>query len=206
MLVAQTLLIEAESFKQSGGWKVDPQFIDEMDSPYLLAHGIGKPVQDAVTEFTIEEPGVYHCWVRTKNWISSWDLPYAPGKFQIKINDKNIEHIFGTVGKNWHWEYGGSIKLKKGKKIPYYPGEPFRSYARFHKVSAPYPFPYRCLYSRNIENLFMAGRNISVTHTVLGTVGVQSTTGMMGEVVGIAAGICKKYNCTPRAVYQKHLL
>ena len=56
----------------------------------------------------------------------------------------------------------------------------------------PYAVPYRCLYSRNIENLFMAGRNISVTHVALGTVRVMRTTGMMGEVVGMAASLCKK--------------
>ncbi|MCO7114913.1 FAD-dependent oxidoreductase [Bacteroides uniformis] len=49
----------------------------------------------------------------------------------------------------------------------------------------------------------MAGRNISVTHVALGTVRVMRTTGMMGEVVGMAASLCKKYNTTPRGVYQK---
>ncbi len=33
-----------------------------------------------------------------------------------------------------------------------------------------YPVPYRCFYSKNIDNLFMAGRCISVTHEALGTV------------------------------------
>ena len=50
-----------------------------------------------------------------------------------------------------------------------------------------YPVPYRCFYSKNIENLFMAGRCISVTHEALGTVRVMKTGGMMGEVVGKAA-------------------
>jgi hypothetical protein len=69
----------------------------------------------------------------------------------------------------------------------------------------PYAVPYRCLYSRNVDNLFMAGRNISVTHVALGTVRVQRTTGMMGEVVGMAASLCKKFNVTPRMIYQKYL-
>lgn len=51
----------------------------------------------------------------------------------------------------------------------------------------------------------MAGRNISVTHVALGTVRVMRTTGMMGEVVGMAAALCKKYNVTPRGVYHSHL-
>ena len=65
--------------------------------------------------------------------------------------------------------------------------------------------PYRCLYSRNVENLFMAGRNISVTHVALGTIRVMRTGGMMGEVVGMAASICKEHGVLPRGVYQKHL-
>ncbi|NDV58242.1 FAD-dependent oxidoreductase [Bacteroides sp. 519] len=51
----------------------------------------------------------------------------------------------------------------------------------------------------------MAGRNISVTHVALGTVRVMRTTGMMGEVVGMAASLCRKYDDTPRGVYQRHL-
>ena len=82
--------------------------------------------------------------------------------------------------------------------------EAFQSEDR-HIKFAPYPIPYRCLYSRNVENLFMAGRNISVSHVALGTVRVQRTTGMMGEVVGMAASLCKRHDTTPRGVYQHHL-
>ena len=85
-----------------------------------------------------------------------------------------------------------------------FPGAPFRSVAR-HIKTHYYPIPYRCLYSKNIENMFMAGRNISVTHVALGTVRVMRTTGMMGEVVGMAASVCKANRCMPRAVYEKHL-
>jgi hypothetical protein len=45
--------------------------------------------------------------------------------------------------------------------------------------------PYRCFYSRNVPNLFMAGRDISVTHVALGTTRLMRTHGMMGEVVGV---------------------
>ncbi len=69
----------------------------------------------------------------------------------------------------------------------------------------PYAVPYRCLYSRNVDNLFMAGRNISVTHIGLGTVRVMRTTGMMGEVVGMAASICTEYDALPRDVYTTYL-
>jgi hypothetical protein len=68
-----------------------------------------------------------------------------------------------------------------------------------------YPIPYRCFYSRNIENLFMAGRNISVTHEALGTIRVMKTCGMMGVVVGKAAALCVQHDVTPREVYYQHL-
>ena len=86
----------------------------------------------------------------------------------------------------------------------HFPGREFKSIAR-HKPIYPYPVPYRCLYSRNTDNLFMAGRNISVTHVALGTVRVMRTTGMLGEVVGLAADICRRHRVQPRAVYQSHL-
>jgi len=96
------------------------------------------------------------------------------------------------------------IDLHYPIKSEEFTGEPFRSWYTTQGHS-PYPVPYRCLYSHNISNLFMAGRNISVTHIALGTVRVQRTTGMMGEVVGMAAFICKKNNALPRDVYQKYL-
>jgi hypothetical protein len=65
--------------------------------------------------------------------------------------------------------------------------------------------PYRCLYSRNVSNLFMAGRSISVTKTGIGPVRVMRTCGMMGEIVGKAAWICVQHGTSPRGVYQEHL-
>jgi len=75
---------------------------------------------------------------------------------------------------------------------------------KFH-YKGPYWAPYRSLYSRNVPNLFMAGRNISVTHDGLGPVRVMRTCGMMGEVVGKAAAICVEKNTSPRGVYEQHL-
>jgi hypothetical protein len=97
-----------------------------------------------------------------------------------------------------------SIDLHYPSHSDQFPGEEFRSYAEFHR-GKPYPIPYRCFYSRNIENLFMAGRNISVTHVALGTVRVMRTCGMMGEVVGMAAAVCKTRDGDPRDVYAKYL-
>ncbi len=96
------------------------------------------------------------------------------------------------------------IDLHYPKKIEGLNEEPFLSYCEADEIK-PYAVPYRCLYSRNIENLFMAGRNISVTHVALGTIRVMRTGGMMGEVVGMAASLCTKHKTTPRGIYNEHL-
>ena len=85
-----------------------------------------------------------------------------------------------------------------------FPGEEFRSIAKSTGIE-PYPIPFRCLYSRNVGNLMMAGRNISVTHVALGTIRVQRTTGMMGEVIGMAAALCRQHGTTPRGVAEQYL-
>ena len=106
-----SLLVEAESFENKGGWVVDPQFVEQMGSPYLLAHGMGIQVKDATTKIKIQKSGMYQVWARTKNWApGKWE---APGRFYVTVNDIQLEH---QLGKNpeWNWEYAGSIKLTSG--------------------------------------------------------------------------------------------
>ena len=77
----------------------------------------------------------------------------------------------------------------------------YREYVRVR----PYSIPFRCLYSKNVSNLMMAGRNISVTHVALGTTRLQATCAVIGQAVGTAAYLCVKYKCTPREVYENHI-
>jgi hypothetical protein len=109
----------------------------------------------------------------------------------------------GCVPSTW------SIDLHYPKKefAQKFPDNPFISIAVHGKGvdrTYGYPIPYRCLYSKNVENLFVAGRCISVTHEALGTVRVMKTCGMMGEVVGKAARVALAHDTTPRGVYDKH--
>ena len=83
--------------------------------------------------------------------------------------------------------------------------EPFRSCAYHRGFGPPVAVPYRCLYARDCPNLFLAGRDISTSHSAFAAVRVQRTLGMLAEVVGIAAGICHEKSCTPRDVYATHL-
>jgi hypothetical protein len=107
----QPVLVEAEGFAQRGGWVVDPQFMDQMGSPYLLAHGLGRPVADATTEVEFPAAGSYRVWVRTKDWVAQWKAPGAPGKFQLLINSKPLATTFGTKGAQWHWQDGGKVEI-----------------------------------------------------------------------------------------------
>ena len=107
--IAQDVLIETESFIDKGGWVVDPQFVEQMGSPYLMAHGMGNPVSNAVTKVSFDKKGKYHVWVRTKNWVpGNWD---APGQFKIAVNGKTLKRTLG-VTTGWTWEYAGKVKIK----------------------------------------------------------------------------------------------
>ncbi len=75
----------------------------------------------------------------------------------------------------------------------------------FHPAPSPYGIPYRCLYSRNIANLFCAGRNISCTHMAMSSTRVMATCATMGQAVGTAAAIATAHGTTPRGVYERHL-
>lgn len=109
------VLIEAEGFAETGVWVVDPQFMDTMGSPYLLAHGLGVPVVDAQTTVVVPAAGRYRMWVRTMDWVARWNAPGTPGRFQVLVNGEALETTFGTVGAEWHWQDGGMVTLQKGE-------------------------------------------------------------------------------------------
>ena len=66
------------------------------------------------------------------------------------------------------------------------------------RLTEPYGIPLRCLYSRNIENLMFAGRNISASHLAFATTRVMGTCGVVGQAVGTAAALMVKYDMSVR--------
>ena len=114
--------------------------------------------------------------------------------------DKNVAHEDASFTTTWSID----LHFPDSVNSVRFPGNEFKS-ATVHRWIHPYAVPYRCLYSRNVDNLFMAGRNMSCTHVALGTVRVMRTTGMMGEVVGMAAGLCHKHSVEPRDIYHHYL-
>jgi len=178
--------------------------------------------QDQITDFEkVRDHGlraVYGNWAFQKNQAKDKDnyanrklgwVAYVGGKRESRrllgdviLRQQDVDELKpypdASVTTTW------TIDLHYPIQSEHFPGEEFRSEAKFHKTK-PYAIPYRCLYSRNVPNLFMAGRHVSVTHVALGTIRVMRTTGMMGEVVGMAAAVCKKHSSDPRDVYAKYL-
>jgi len=110
-LSSNGVLLEACTFKNRGGWKLDTQFYQQMGGCYLLAHGMGQPVADATTEVTIPGAGEWHIFVRTRDWCpGNWD---APGQFKVAVNGEALAPIFGTEA-GWAWQSGGSVQLRAG--------------------------------------------------------------------------------------------
>lgn len=110
---AEPVLVEAESLEQKGGWVVDQQFMDVMGSPYLLAHGLGRPVANATGRYTLAN-GRYRLWVRTKDWAA----PRGPGRFQIAVGGETLPMIFGvSTNTDWFWIDGGSVAVTNGPVV-----------------------------------------------------------------------------------------
>ena len=117
VFAADGIFIECESFTDPGGWVLDQQFMDEMGSPYLLAHGMGVAVQDASTVVNIPEKGIWNVYVRTYNWTSPWSTKEGPGMFQVKLGKKMLKAVLGAKGNAWGWQHAGSLKLDAGEII-----------------------------------------------------------------------------------------
>ncbi len=108
---SHTILVEAEAFDDLGGWVTDTQVMDQMGSPFLMAHGLGRPVDDASTRVAFPVAGTYRVLVRTRDWAAPWNAPEAPGRFEVLVSGEPLPAVFGTVGAEWHWHEGGIVEI-----------------------------------------------------------------------------------------------
>ena len=138
------------------------------------------------------------------NWTLEW-IGFLPGKREsrrcvgdhiLTQNDVRDEGRFDDIV-----AYGGWPMDDHHPAGIRYPEEP----TIFHPAPSPFGIPYRCLYSRNIENLFFAGRNISTTHTTLSSTRVMATCATLGQAVGTAAAIGVTNDLSPREVGQERI-
>jgi len=79
--------------------------------------------------------------------------------------------------------------------------------ARQIRMAEPYNIPLRSMYSKNIRNLMMAGRNLSATHVAFTSTRVMATCSVIGQAVGTAAALCARRGILPSelAREEKHL-
>ena len=138
------------------------------------------------------------------NWVLEW-VGFLPGKREsrryvgdhtLTQNDVRAEGRFDDLV-----AYGGWPMDDHNPGGMLWPGEP----TIFHPAPSPFGIPYRCLYSRNIANLFCAGRNISITHVGLSSTRVMATCATIGQAVGTAAAIAAHNRLTPRALYKSRV-
>ncbi|MBO5309099.1 MAG: FAD-dependent oxidoreductase [Lentisphaeria bacterium] len=136
---------------------------------------------------------------KADNWTLDW-IGFLPGKRESRryvgdhlLNQHDVESggRFDDVV-----AYGGWTMDDHHPGGFRYRGEP----TIFHPAPCDFGIPYRSLYSRNIANLWFAGRNISVTHVALSSTRVMATCACMGEAVGTAASFAVKHRISPRQV------
>lgn len=108
----RALWVECESFSDKGGWVIDQQSMEVIGSPYLMAHGMGNPVEDASTSIQFPKKGTYRLFVRTRNWTAPWSEKSA-GLFQVLINGKAMNQSFGDGSSEWTWVDGGSFDVEE---------------------------------------------------------------------------------------------
>jgi hypothetical protein len=134
-----------------------------------------------------------------ENWILDW-VGFLPGKREsrrylgdhlLTQNDVRAEGRFDDLVAYGGWpmddHHPGGLR---------YPGQP----TIFHPAPSPFGIPYRCLYSRNVRNLFFAGRNVSVTHAALSSTRVMATCAILGQAVGTAAALAARSGILPRSL------
>ena len=138
------------------------------------------------------------------NWALDW-VGFLPGKRESRryVGDHVLTQNDVRAGGRFEdlVAYGGWPMDDHHPGGMHWPGEP----TIFHPAPSPFGIPYRCLYSRNVSNLFCAGRNISATHAALSSTRVMATCATLGQAVGTAAAIAAREHLAPRGVYRERI-
>lgn len=142
--------------------------------------------------------------VEATNWDLEW-MGFLPGKresrryvgdYILKQSDLRTENCFEDI-----IAYGGWTMDDHDPRGFHTTDVP----TKWNPVHAPYGIPYRCLYSKNVENLMFAGRNISATHSANSSTRVMATCGMLGHAVGNAVHIAVREKINPRGVLDGYI-
>ena len=142
-----------------------------------------------------------------ENWELEW-VGFLPGKRESRryigdyvLTQNDVENCtpFEDAVAYGGWQIdnhlpGGFYLNAKGEQ-----------HLQKRKLKEPYSIPLRSLYSKNIENLMFAGRNISASHVAFSTTRVMGTIGVIGQAVGSACSVAIKYNLTPKQVCKQKI-
>ncbi len=142
-----------------------------------------------------------------ENWELEW-VGFLPGKresvryigdYVLTQNDiEENKHFPDAVAYGgWPMDDHNPLGMKANKKTD--------APSKMYPAPSPYEIPYRCLYSRNIKNLFFAGRDISATHGAMSSTRVMATCSLLGQAVGNAAVLCVKHGASPRDITEKYI-
>jgi hypothetical protein len=160
-------------------------------------------------------------WELWKIIYGVWDYIKNSGRFPDARN-KTLEWVGTIPGKRESRRFEGDHMLVQqdiveqrthydavsygGWAIDLHPPEgiysPEAPCTQWHSKGV-YQIPYRCLYSRTIPNLFLAGRIISASHIAFGSSRVMATCAHNGQAVGMAAAICRRRKWSPRQLADK---
>lgn len=144
-----------------------------------------------------------------------WDYIKNSGKFPESEN-LTLEWVGTIPGKRESRRFEGPYMLKQQdivEQTHFYDAVSFGGWAidlhpadgvfselpgcnQYHSKGV-YEIPYRCFISKDIQNLFIAGRLISASHVAFGSTRVMATSGHGGQVVGMAAALCTQMGIDP---------
>ena len=139
-----------------------------------------------------------------KNWELDW-VGFLPGKRESRryVGDYILKQ--SDVREGGHFD---DLIAYGGWSMDDHNPDGFGTKERptiYHPAPSPFGIPYRCLYSKNIDNLMFSGRNISCTHTAMSSCRVMGTCSTLGQAMGTAAAMAIRYGTSPRGIYESHI-
>ncbi|THF77094.1 FAD-dependent oxidoreductase [Cohnella fermenti] len=151
-----------------------------------------------------------------------WDYIKNSGKFDAE--NMTLEWVGSVPGKREYRRFVGDYVLNQndilaqrefedrvafgGWSIDLHPPQGVyasESGSKHLFMDGNYHIPFRSLYSANVNNLLMAGRDISASHVAFGTTRVMATCAVIGEAAGTGAALCSAKGVTPRELHANHL-
>ena len=161
-------------------------------------------------------------WELSKVIYGVWDYIKNSGEFE-GVENLDLEWVGTIPGKRESRRFEGLYMMKQqdvlgqqnfddavaygGWALDLHPADgvysPLSGCTQWHSKGV-YDIPYRSYVSKDIENLFYAGRIISASHVAFGSTRVMITCGFGAQAVGMAASICIEDNLLPAQILENN--